>query len=109
VSDQGALTVITATRSTVVANNTRGATLTVQVSGSSPTGTVVFYEGETFLGMATVIDGLASIDVLGLALGSHTITAVYSGDASHSGNTFVFQLKVVNLDWLPAVLDLVLN
>lgn len=108
-SDANPPTSVTPARISVVASRTGGVTLTVNVGGASPGGTVTFTEGGVVLGTAYVIDGRASIDVLGVALGSHTITATYSGDASHSENTVTFQVRVVNLDWLPAVLDLVLN
>lgn len=109
VSDSRPPTPVTLPSSTVVAKRNAGVTLTVNVGGASPTGTVTFLgAGGTVIGTAYVSNGRASIDVLGLALGSHTITAVYSGDAANSSNTVVLQINVVNLDWLPAVLDLLL-
>lgn len=109
VSDNRPPTTITMARSTTVENRTRGVTLTVNLGGITPTGTVTFMEGGTMIGTVYVSNGQANIDVQGLALGNHTITATYSGDASNSGNTVVFQIKVVNLDWLPAVLQLLLS
>lgn len=109
ISDQNPPTPVTPTRASVVATRTGGVTLTVDVGGASPSGTVTFREGETILGTAYVIDGRVSIDILGLALGSHTITATYSGDVINWGNTVTFQMKIINLDWLPAILDLLLN
>lgn len=109
VSDQRPPTSVAPTSSTVVARRTGGVTLAVNVGGVATAGTVTFVEAGNVIGTAYVINGQASIDVLGLALGSHTITATYSGDGSNSGNTVTFVIRVVNLDWLPAVLDLVLN
>lgn len=45
-----------------------------------PTGTVTFKEGNTVLGSATIVDGVATSDLLFLDPGLHTISAVYSGD-----------------------------
>ncbi|WP_129782054.1 Ig-like domain repeat protein [Peristeroidobacter soli] len=109
VSDQLPATAITPTRSSVAIQANQMVTLTVNVGGTSPAGTVTFSEGGNLLGTVYVVNGQASIDVQGLALGTHTITATYSGDAGNSGNTVVFQIKVVNLAWLPAVLDLLLS
>lgn len=53
---------------------------TVSSSAGSPSGTVTFYDGSTQLNQATLISGLATYATSSLALGAHTITAVYSGD-----------------------------
>lgn len=108
-SDANPPTAIAPPRSTVVANRNRGTTLAVNVGTGSAAGTVSFSSGGTVLGIAYVSNGQASIDVLDLPLGTHTITAVYSGDGTHSGNTITYQIKVVNLDWLPAVIEVLLN
>lgn len=52
-------------------------------SSTTPTGTVIFYDGSTELGAETLSDGVASYTTSGLAIGTHTIKAAYSGDASH--------------------------
>lgn len=83
--------------------------LKVTVAGSSPTGTVTFYEGTTFLGSAPVLNGVAAVELVGLSRGTHTITVSYSGDGSNAPNSVTFPIKVVNLDWLPAVLEILLN
>ena len=50
-----------------------------------PTGTVTFYDGSTVIGAAQVPRfRSAKITVGGLTLGSHTITAVYSGDVDYA-------------------------
>jgi hypothetical protein len=60
-------------------------------STGSPTGSVVFTEGATVLGSATVstVDGRrqASLTVSGLGTGSHTVRAAYSGDAVFAAST----------------------
>jgi ELWxxDGT repeat protein len=52
--------------------------------GPAPTGTVDFKEGSTDLtpGGITLVAGQASFSTSNLAIGSHTITAFYSGDSS---------------------------
>ncbi len=53
-----------------------------------PTGMVSFYDGKTFLGAFTLdAAGIASITLTNLATGAHTITAVYSGDATYAAGT----------------------
>ncbi|MGC1360568.1 MAG: putative Ig domain-containing protein [Silvibacterium sp.] len=61
-------------------------TLTAQVLSSTtgtPSGTVSFYDGTTLLSTVTTNSGAASYSATGLAPGlTHTLTAVYSGDAN---------------------------
>jgi hypothetical protein len=66
----------------------RALTLMASVSGYAPTGSVQFKDGDTDLGDAvTLADGAASYSTNSLAAGSHSITAVYSGDANNAGST----------------------
>ena len=60
--------------------------LTASVSPSSASGTVQFLDGSTVLGTVNIGNGTASLSVSTLALGSHAITAVYSGDASDTAS-----------------------
>ena len=83
--------------------------LKASVGGSSPGGTVSFYEGGTFLGSTTLTGGTAIVEIIGLTRGSHTITASYSGDVTNASSSVNFQIKIVNLDWLPAMIELLLN
>jgi hypothetical protein len=62
-------------------------TAAVTGSGGTPTGTVAFKDGTTLLGNATVSGGTANFNVASLAVGSHSLTAVYSGDSSFRGST----------------------
>jgi hypothetical protein len=61
-----------------------------QVTGGTtpmPTGTVTFKNGATVIGTATLdTNGVATLP-LNLPTGTYTITAVYGGDASHTGST----------------------
>ena len=57
-------------------------------SGSGPTGTVQFYDSGTALGPAeSVSGGVATLTTSALALGTHPITAIYSGDGNFQGST----------------------
>jgi Bacterial Ig-like domain (group 3) len=56
--------------------------------GGTPTGTVEFFEGTTDLGGAPLIDSSATFDAgTGLTIGSHSITAQYSGDSTFAAST----------------------
>lgn len=86
-----------------------GITLTVSVSGSVPGGTVTFTENGTFLGIASVVDGQASIHLEGLPTGLHSIRATYSGDGTYAPKVDTFNISVRDIRWLPAVLELLLS
>jgi uncharacterized membrane protein len=53
----------------------------------TPSGTVQFKDGSTVLDTETLVGGTASFSTAGLTAGSHTITAVYSGDTSFNAST----------------------
>jgi hypothetical protein len=59
-------------------------TLTATVSSPSgiPTGTVSFLDGTAPLGPGTLSGGVATLTTSSLAVGTHSITAVYSGDGN---------------------------
>lgn len=61
-------------------------TLTASVTStiSIPTGTVTFYDGNNAIGSAVSLNssGVASLTTSALTVGSHSVTAVYSGDAN---------------------------
>ncbi|MER6334871.1 Ig-like domain repeat protein, partial [Streptomyces sp. NPDC001034] len=64
------------------------ATVTAVPPGSgTPTGTVDFFDGATLLGTGTLVGGTATLTTSSLAVGSHSLTAVYSGDADFTGST----------------------
>jgi len=65
-------------------------TLTATVSSDSPNagGTIHFFDGTALLGTPAMgTNGSASLSPTGLGLGTHTLTAVYSGDTNHAGST----------------------
>jgi hypothetical protein len=65
-------------------------TFTAQVTSSSgvPSGTVTFMDGATTLSSSTLnSSGIATYSTTALSGGSHSITAVYGGDATHQTST----------------------
>jgi hypothetical protein len=86
-----------------------GGTLTVNVAGSSPGGTVTFTVNGVYLGSAPVVNGQASITVEGLVTGMHSIRATYSGDGINAPQVTTFNIRIQDLRWLPAVLDLLMS
>ncbi len=83
---QGAsTTTLTANTASALVGQPVTFTATVQSGGS---GTVSFYDGATQIGTAqTVTNNLASLTLTTLTAGTHSITAVYSGNASYAGST----------------------
>jgi hypothetical protein len=85
------------TTAVVVSNNnpsnfgqsvTFTATLSAVPPGAgTPTGNVTFKDGNTTLGSGALSGGVATFATTTLTAGSHSITAVYGGDANFSGST----------------------
>lgn len=76
------------------------------VSGvGTPTGSVTFYDGGTSLGVVPLIAGQAQLTTSALNAGTHSITAVYSGDNVFSQSTSSVDSQVVN----PAALTITAN
>lgn len=87
-----------------------GAVIAVNVNGNgSPNGVVTFTENGVFLGSAYTFDNRASIFLEGLTIGTHTINVTYSGDGSNEPYSQTITIRVQNLSWLPAVIDLLLS
>jgi hypothetical protein len=64
------------------------ATVTSTVGTPKPTGTVTFKDGATTLGTGTLnASGQATFTITTLAVGSHSITATYGGDANFTAST----------------------
>ena len=61
-------------------------TFTATLSAGA-TGTVTFMDGTTVLGPGTVSGSTASFSTSALSVGTHSITAVYSGDGNYNGVT----------------------
>ena len=62
-------------------------TFTATISSTTATGTVTFKDGSTTLGTGNVSSGTATYSTSSLAVGSHSITAVYSGDGNYNTST----------------------
>jgi hypothetical protein len=83
-----------ATTTDLVSNTTTGTNpqlvlvaAVLTAAGSLPTGTVTFSDGTTAIGTVTLdASGVATL-APNLSSGSHSIVAVYSGDATHSPST----------------------
>ena len=71
-------------------------TLTATLSPGTVTGSVQFLDGNAAIGTAAVSGGSALLTVSALAAGTHSITAVYGGDASHTGATSGAVAQTVN-------------
>jgi hypothetical protein len=76
-------------------------TLTAYVPGTAsyPTGTVTFYNGGTVLGTAQLTPlenniASTSFTTSALGVGSHSITAVYSGDGNYQGSSSVVTVQI---------------
>jgi hypothetical protein len=52
-----------------------------------PTGQVSFFDGGVLLGTVPLSGGMASFSSSTLSVGAHSLSAVYSGDASYPGST----------------------
>jgi len=106
---QAATTVAPTSGSSASALAGQAATVSVTISGNSPTGTVTFREGGTVLGTATLSNGVATLAIPGLSLGTHSITASYSGDANNAASSTTIEVRIYDLKWLPAILNLLLE
>jgi len=71
-------------------------TATVTAGSGTPKGLVIFFDGSTALGSATLASGSASISVSVLAVGSHSISAVYQGSIKFNSSMSAPVQQVVN-------------
>jgi hypothetical protein len=75
-------------------------TFTAKVTSTSPgtpTGTVMFFDGAAQIGMGSLnAQAIAMFPTTALALGSHSITAQYGGDANFAASTSTPLTQVVN-------------
>ena len=71
----------------------------------TPTGTVTFKEGATTLGYAPLSSWQATFTTSGLSVGSHSFSAIYSGDANFAASTsdvlpwMVYQYSTTTYVW----------
>src|SRR5208283_4291582 len=71
------------------------ATVKPEFTGT-PTGTVTFKDGTTTLATVTLSGGVAKFTTSSLAVGTHSITAVYEGSTSFATSTSAALKQVVN-------------
>jgi autotransporter-associated beta strand protein len=96
--------VLPATTTSLTANPTsstfgQNVTFTATVAGSGATGTVTFFDGAAIPanqigGPVTIVGGMATFSTSTLTGGTHTINAVYSGDANFAGSTGTLSFTV---------------
>lgn len=102
----GAATTTTLTSSNLSAGVGTNVVFTATVASAfgTPTGTVEFFSGRSSLGTATVTNGIASVSVNTLTVGTYTITARYAGDGNFasSASTDLIQ-NIVTPDFSIAV------
>lgn len=61
-------------------------TATVTASGSTPAGTIIFYDGDTTLGTRTLSNGKATFETTTLSIGLHTIGAYFQSNSIYLGS-----------------------
>lgn len=90
-------TTVTSSGGTVVQGTS--VTLTAAVTSSmqgAPTGTIIFFDGGAALGPAVALsNGTATFSTSSLAIGSHSITAQYSGDNTFAASTSATFTQVI--------------
>ena len=77
--------------------------LTATVAPAGATGTVDFKDGATIIGTSPVSNGTATLNHAFTTDGSHSITAVYSGDATNRTSTSDASVVEVSTD--PVIVD----
>jgi hypothetical protein len=78
-------TVLTTSANPATFGNALTLTATVSGNGSAPSGSVTFTDGATTLGIVTLpANGVATLSTSTLTIGTHSLSAAYSGDANHA-------------------------
>lgn len=70
--------------------------LTAELTGAQPSGTVTFTDGAATLGTITVYNGMAVLITNFSAAGTHNLQATYSGDPGNNGSTSASISATVN-------------
>jgi len=84
----------------------RVASTSSAASNAVPSGSITFFDGAISLGTATLnADGSGAISVVSFQVGTHSITAVYSGSADFAPSTSAAYSLVVNPDPTVTVLS----
>ena len=99
VNTAGATTTVASSKNPTVFGQAVTFTATASATTGTPTGTVTFLDGASIIGTATLDStGAASFTTSALAVGTHPITASYSGDTNFNANTSSPLTQIVNLD-----------
>jgi hypothetical protein len=89
----------------VIGNN---GTLSVSF-GAGASGSAGFYVNGQFVESVDISNNQARVSLRGFAPGDYSVSVSYSGDASHDPSTTNFMIRVRDLSWLPAVLQIILE
>ncbi len=89
------------TVTSLTANNTivvsgQAVQFTAAVSPAAATGSIQFRDGSSALGTVALTNGSAILAISSLAVGSHSITAIYAGDSNDAGSTSPVLTVTVN-------------
>lgn len=89
VQSTGTTATLTSTAATTLADEAASFTVAVTTTtGGVPTGTVVFKDGSVSIGQVQLnAQGVATLATSSLAVGTHTITAVYVGNGNYTTST----------------------
>ena len=71
-------------------------TATVTSSAGTPTGTVSFIDGASVVGSATLASGQTTVELSNLAVGTHSLTALYIATADFASSTSTSLSQVVD-------------
>jgi hypothetical protein len=77
-------TAVTLVGSPTSAVSGQAISLTANVTPASAAGTILFKDGSTSIGSATLASGTGTLSVSTLSVGTHSLTAAYSGDSADS-------------------------
>ena len=95
VNPASAAIAVASSASTVLAQNAVTLTATVSSPAGVPTGTVSFLDGTTPLGPGTLSGGVATLTTSSLAVGMHSISAVYNGGTNFAAATSATLMQCV--------------
>jgi hypothetical protein len=79
--------VVSSSNSVLLTNPVTFTATVTSPTSTAPTGSLNFYDGQTLLTSVPLTQGGGAYTTASLALGAHTITVVYSGDANFSSAT----------------------
>jgi len=102
-------TTLVPSSTTVASMGPGGGYLTLGTGGTAAGGTVSFSIDGVFLESVDLASGQARVRVHGYPPGTYTVTATYSGDATHDPKTTTFTITIKDMSWLPAMLELMLS